>query len=252
MFVRRSRIVLIILLVVLTLSLQATLIHYVFTERPHVIEQLARWRDQHMPPVATTIQLFHGGAKLGLNKSKDSGKECSDNSCTSRLPPPSLGCYRLCEHLTYIKTGLSPTDPPNVCKFRDGQQHLPVALVSVPGSGNTWVRGLLEKATGICTGSIYCDAPLRIKGFVGEYVHDGSVLVVKTHTSDYQWRGMKVENRNHDDYFYESAILLVRNPFDTFVAERHRSILLEKAERSEEEDTSHLYRVDRGAFGEFV
>ena len=28
----------------------------------------------------------------------------------------------------------------------------PVGLVSFPGSGNTWVRGLLQKATGICTG----------------------------------------------------------------------------------------------------
>ena len=28
----------------------------------------------------------------------------------------------------------------------------PVGLVSFPGSGNTWVRGLLQQATGICTG----------------------------------------------------------------------------------------------------
>lgn len=27
-----------------------------------------------------------------------------------------------------------------------------VALVSLPGSGNTWLRGLLERATGVCTG----------------------------------------------------------------------------------------------------
>ena len=27
-----------------------------------------------------------------------------------------------------------------------------MALASFPGSGNTWVRGLLETATGICTG----------------------------------------------------------------------------------------------------
>ena len=30
--------------------------------------------------------------------------------------------------------------------------HGPVGLVSFPGSGNTWVRGLLQKATGVCTG----------------------------------------------------------------------------------------------------
>ena len=35
-----------------------------------------------------------------------------------------------------------------------GQGRAAVALVSFPGSGNTWVRGLLESATGICTGEL--------------------------------------------------------------------------------------------------
>ena len=38
------------------------------------------------------------------------------------------------------------------CVFMRGEGRPPVALVSHPGSGNTWVRGLLEQATGICTG----------------------------------------------------------------------------------------------------
>ena len=38
------------------------------------------------------------------------------------------------------------------CEFMRGEGRAPVALASLPGSGNTWVRGLLEKATGICTG----------------------------------------------------------------------------------------------------
>lgn len=35
----------------------------------------------------------------------------------------------------------------------------PVALSSMPGSGNTWMRGLLEQATGLCTGiyGLKCD-----------------------------------------------------------------------------------------------
>ena len=141
---------------------------------------------------------------------------------------------------------------------------VPVALVSTPGSGNTWVRGLLEMATGICTGSIYCDVPLRNKGFVGEYVQDGSVLVVKTHTSDYQWKDTLLKKRNEMDTLYSSAILLVRNPFHTFVAERHRTILLEKAEQAalkldklhgvgnvRNSDSSHVRAIDKEeAFGE--
>ena len=41
---------------------------------------------------------------------------------------------------------------PGPCHFMDGSNRAPVALASFPGSGNTWVRGLLEKATGVCTG----------------------------------------------------------------------------------------------------
>ena len=39
------------------------------------------------------------------------------------------------------------------CKFMNGGGRLPVALASFPGSGNTWTRGLLEKVTGVCTGT---------------------------------------------------------------------------------------------------
>ena len=34
----------------------------------------------------------------------------------------------------------------------DGQKRASVGLVSSPGSGNTWLRAVLEAATGICTG----------------------------------------------------------------------------------------------------
>ena len=49
-----------------------------------------------------------------------------------------------------------------------GQGRAAVALVSFPGSGNTWVRGLLERATGICTGelllaTIYNTAVVRMQ-----------------------------------------------------------------------------------------
>ena len=38
------------------------------------------------------------------------------------------------------------------CHFINGTSRGSVALLSFPGSGNTWLRGLLEKATGVCTG----------------------------------------------------------------------------------------------------
>ena len=39
-----------------------------------------------------------------------------------------------------------------------------VALASFPGSGNTWVRYLIERATGFYTGSSYNDGDLYKEG----------------------------------------------------------------------------------------
>ncbi len=39
------------------------------------------------------------------------------------------------------------------CHFMNGSSRSAVALASFPGSGNTWARGLLERATGVCTGT---------------------------------------------------------------------------------------------------
>jgi len=39
------------------------------------------------------------------------------------------------------------------CQFMNGTGRGVVGLISFPGSGNTWVRGLLQAATKICTGN---------------------------------------------------------------------------------------------------
>ena len=39
-----------------------------------------------------------------------------------------------------------------------------VGLISFPGSGNTWIRFLIESATGIYTGSAYNDSALQAGG----------------------------------------------------------------------------------------
>lgn len=99
----------------------------------------------------------------------------------------------------------------------------PVALASAEGSGNTWIRGLLEKASGICTGFNYCDYVMRMKGFVGENINSGSVLVVKTHTDHPQWTGTD-SSFNKFEARYGSGIFLVRNPYDSLVAEWNRRL----------------------------
>ncbi|CAG7733247.1 unnamed protein product [Allacma fusca] len=86
-----------------------------------------------------------------------------------------------------------------------------VALASFPGSGNTWLRYLLQLSTGILTGSVYKDFALLRNGFPAESIKDGRVLVVKTHESGETARSL-----------FQKAILLVRKPSEAILAEFNR------------------------------
>ncbi|XP_034406519.1 WSC domain-containing protein 1 [Cyclopterus lumpus] len=88
-----------------------------------------------------------------------------------------------------------------------------VALSSFPGAGNTWVRHLIELVTGYYTGSFYFDGTLYNRGFKGEkdYWKSGRSICVKTHES-----GQK------EIEMFDSAILLIRNPYRSLVAEFNR------------------------------
>ena len=85
------------------------------------------------------------------------------------LDSSSLSLYRACGEQTRKELHGHRPQHNNACRFIHGQRH-PVALVSFPGSGNTWVRGLLEQSTGVCTGAEYCDSSLRGSGFIGEAI----------------------------------------------------------------------------------
>ena len=107
----------------------------------------------------------------------------------------------------------------NKRRFLDQQSPI-VALVSFHGSGNTWVRHLIEQATGIFTGSIYCDPGLKV-AFPGESVISGNVIVTKTHMSDSVELPDDIRIFTGKTY-YDKAILLVRNPYDALVSEANR------------------------------
>ena len=144
---------------------------------------------------------------------------CSDNICSQYLSRDDKVRYYSCQASTKSRT--TPKD--SMCHFIDGSHRPPVALVSFPGSGNTWVRGILEAATGICTGAIYCDTSLRSQGFIGENLQSGSVLVVKTHGSAAMWLGLQLRRSKRKGYF-GSAIFIVRNPLNALVAEWNRKV----------------------------
>ena len=101
---------------------------------------------------------------------------CTKRFCAEFLTPGDKYAFNACVKHAEVQ------EETRSCKFMNQTLRLPVALASFPGSGNTWVRGLLEQTTGICTGSVYCDTSLRRSGgFIGESIRSGAVLVTKTH-----------------------------------------------------------------------
>ena len=133
------------------------------------------------------------------------------------------------------------------CHFMNTTGQRRVALVSLPGSGNTWLRGLLERATGVCTGSLFCDKTLRAGGMCGEGVREG-VLTVKTHDTRLQWTNVPYRNGTWSDArpFFDAAVVLVRSPFRALIAEWNR----QKAYRFSNTQTgsSHVKYLDSSKY----
>lgn len=148
-------------------------------------------------------------------------------------------------NLKRLYSGLNLNLPRCWCRLDDTP--IKVALVSLPGSGNTWARGLLEQATGFCTGSLWCDPGLRATQFCAEGLREARV--VKNHDPTIRWRGEMPEK---DKPVYDAAIFLHRNPYDALVAEHNRAVAMtlweisvRKKYRSELDASSHIM-----AFGE--
>merc|ERR1712029_560665 len=89
------------------------------------------------------------------------------------------------------------------------------ALASFPGSGNTWLRYLIQKASCYMTGSVYGKWK---KEFPGEGIENSSMVVVKTHYPMCQGPRPAQHGFNH----FSKAILLVRDPFEAILAEFNR------------------------------
>ena len=108
----------------------------------------------------------------------------------------------------------------------DKEYHPKVALVSLPGSGNTWLRGLLEQATKICTGSMWCDPNLRATHFCGEGLRSTRTIAIKNHDGNIRWRGtpLPVGFSNYNKPEFDCVIFLHRNPYDAMVAEHNRAL----------------------------
>lgn len=138
------------------------------------------------------------------------------------LDHPSLSRYYSCKLSKLRFFPPNHTQIEKLCKERTflKKQSPLVALISFHGSGNTWVRHLVEQATGIFTGSIYCDPGLKV-AFPGEFVAGGNVIVIKTHQADTLELPEDIKQFTGKTY-YDKAILIVRNPYDALVSEANR------------------------------
>ena len=59
-------------------------------------------------------------------------------------------------------------------------------LLSFPGSGNTWLRHLIQRATGFLTGSVYFAPFLYHNGFPGENIDNGTAIAIKSHLNSFR------------------------------------------------------------------
>ncbi|ODM99376.1 WSC domain-containing protein 1 [Orchesella cincta] len=99
----------------------------------------------------------------------------------------------------------------------------PRALVSFPGSGNSWLRYMIECASGYFTGSVYDDKELFTAGLLGEFrpPNDGSTIVQKTHHDtiyNMSSRQRKAYIKLSELMFGYRGLLLIRNPYDALVS----------------------------------
>jgi len=135
--------------------------------------------------------------------------------------------FILVKHFSNAKGVIQMPKQQQTCKNMSFQNSgTPVALVSWPGSGNSWVRQLLETTTGIYTGGVDCDFAYYRAGMIGEGIVSNNVIVVKSHWEPPSWN------------FTNKILYIVRNPFNAFVADWNR-----------EQASSHVATANVSYFG---
>ena len=96
-----------------------------------------------------------------------------------------------------------------------------IPLLSIAGSGNTWIRFLIEQATGYSTGSVYNDKSL-LKKFKGEnaWPSQKQSIVVKAHV----WPRIINFLNETGQVGVPGCIFILRNPKDSLLAEYTRRL----------------------------
>ncbi|KAI0211975.1 Sulfotransfer_1 domain-containing protein [Lamellibrachia satsuma] len=162
------------------------------------------------PAVITVNKQYHGmqkGNTWGKRKLGQRGKGGTHN--------PRKGTHWKAKGLHKLSSNVIASEVDTTCPplhYQEPAASTVVALASIHGSGSVWLRHLIQQATRIYTGSVDQDRQLKRKDFLAQHVSNGSVIVVQT--SDDMGTGGDL---------YGKAILLVRDPEDTLVADFHRT-----------------------------
>ena len=145
----------------------------------------------------------HGTARVAV--SLVPGVHCSCAARPSRLAPATIRTRQpgVCSS--------APTPPPPARARAAQAPRPPVARMSYPGSGNTWVRHVIETLTGYHTGSVY-----RAERLFDVFAAEGDgkdsydrLIAVKTH-------------KLHKCEEWPRAVLVVRHPLHAILSEYQR------------------------------
>ena len=221
------------------------------TAENRTVEHKAASTIKHLPNLSySTTHAHDRKPHVSQNNSLSSLSTCTESNCLEFLSTVEKLVVKRCEEKTH-RERIGVKIEQGTCKFLPYSHRGAVALASPEGSGNTWLRGLLEKATGICTGFCSCDIEMRLRGFLGENIISGKVLVVKTHLSHPQWIGEARKVKWEGSY--GSAVVLIRNPAKSLIAERNRRMTnrMKKIKDGKQTNGSHLNAVPEAVFGRF-
>lgn len=183
-------------------------------------EKMLALRAQLQARESKLMENDHKNNDLQGREETSNSTRCIKRLCGEYLTNADIPHYRYCMKKSKLRSDWEPAE--SKCNFMNGTGRHPVALASHPGSGHILIRELLQKSTGICTGGVNCDVSLRRRGYPGECLRSGVVLVVKTHQRDPRWTGIHYDNsvpykgfnKVIDIPVFDSALLLVRDPFD--------------------------------------
>jgi len=128
----------------------------------------------------------------------------------------------------------------------------PPLLLTLPGSGNTWFRLLLEAGTGFHTGSVYTDTAL-VDIMPGENTCGADTIVIKSHLHlkefdpEIHHKLFEATPDNFTEHYpcrsvrpFETVIAVIRDPYHAALAETMRQLTKDHAKALTHDDLRHM------------